>query len=137
MALFGQLVAGVAHEISNPINFIYGNLKYAHQYLDNLLALIHLYEEEVTEKYQVVEEFKSEVELEFLEEDLPKTVASMEVGIARIQEIIQALENFLRLDESDVKAVDLSEGIESTLIILASRLKAKSYRPAIEVVKIK
>jgi len=135
MSSLGQLVAGVAHEINNPVNFIYGNLTHAHHYADQLLKVIAAYQERYPAPDEELEELIEEVDLEFLTTDLPKLLNSMQVGAQRIREIVASLRNFSRLDEAALKAVDLHEGLESTLMILQHRLKPKSDRPGIAVVK--
>jgi len=134
MSSLGQLVAGIAHEINNPVNFIHGNLKHAGDYVQDLLEVISLFQEH-TEPVPVIQEKLEEVEIEFLAEDTAKMLKSMRMGTERIKEIVLSLRNFSRLDESDEKTVDVHEGIDSTLLILAHRLKAADTRPEIEVVK--
>jgi signal transduction histidine kinase len=135
MASLGQLVAGVAHEINNPVNFIQGNVTHATQYTQDLIELLKLYQTHYPDSIVEIEEKAAEIGIEFLFEDLPKLFASMEVGANRICEIVQSLRNFSHLDEAEVKAVDIHEGINSTLMILKSRLKAQPKRPIIQVVK--
>ncbi|MCU0516200.1 MAG: PAS domain S-box protein [Oscillatoria sp. Prado101] len=134
MSSLGQMVAGVAHEINNPVNFIYGNLTHASQYSQHLLELVKLYQQHYTPN-RAIQQHAEAVDLEFIVEDLPKLLASMKMGANRIREIVLALRTFSRLDEAQMKLVDIHEGIESTLLILQHRLKAKPNRPAIEIVK--
>ncbi|MEH2126330.1 MAG: ATP-binding protein [Nostoc sp.] len=122
MAALGQLVAGIAHEINNPVNFIAGNLVYAINYTQDLLKLISLYQHHYPAPVAEIKAAIAEMELEFLTVDYLKLLDSMKFGTERIQEIVLSLRNFSRLDESDKKIVDIHEGIDSTLIILQSRL---------------
>ncbi|WP_293148981.1 PAS domain S-box protein [Microcoleus sp. bin48.metabat.b7b8b9.023] len=131
----GQLVAGVAHEINNPINFIYGNITHASQYAKDLLELLHLYQEKYPNPVTEIALSAEEIEIDFLMEDFPKILESMKVGADRIRDLVVSLRNFSRLDESQMKRVDIHEGIESTLVILQHKLKANSVRPAIEIIK--
>jgi PAS domain S-box-containing protein len=143
MSSLGQLVAGVAHEINNPVNFIYGNLNHANEYTQDLIRLIQLYQQHYPNPEAEILEEADAIDLDFLVEDLPKLLSSMKVGSERIQRIVASLRTFSRMDEAEFKAVDLHEGIDSTLMILQNRLKARSvrtpdveyYRPAIEVIK--
>jgi len=125
MSSLGQLVAGVAHEINNPVNFIYGNLTHASQYAHDLLELVASYQQHYPAPPDDLEELIEDIDLEFLVEDLPKLLTSMQVGAERIQRIVRSLRHFSRMDESETKSVDIHEGIESTLLILQNRLKAK------------
>ncbi|MGB3403007.1 MAG: PAS domain S-box protein [Microcoleaceae cyanobacterium] len=135
MSSLGQMVAGVAHEINNPVNFIYGNLTYAKDYTRDLLELIELYQDCYPEPVTDVQEKIEEIELDFLLEDMPKIIGSMEMGADRIRQIVVSLRNFSRLDEAEVKPVDIHEGIDSTLLILQNRLKSKSANSGIELIK--
>jgi two-component system, NtrC family, sensor kinase len=135
MSSLGQLVAGVSHEINNPVSFIYGNLKHATLYTQDLLSLIALYQKHYPEPLLIIQKYIEAIELEYLASDLPKLLNSMKVGADRIQEIVRSLRVFSRMDEAEMKAVDIHEGIESTLMILQSRLKAQSDRPAIVITR--
>ena len=123
MSSLGQMVAGIAHEINNPVNFIYGNLIHAHSYIKELLDLVNLYQQEYPQPTAKLQEVIQEIELDFLAEDLLKILKSMQLGSDRIREIVLSLRNFSRLDESDIKTVDLHEGIDSTLLLLQHRTK--------------
>ncbi|MDY6806659.1 MAG: PAS domain S-box protein, partial [Cyanobacteriota bacterium] len=135
MSSLGQMVAGVAHEINNPVSFIHGNITYAKEYMQNLMGLLELYERHYPQPHPEIEEEIEAIELEFLKEDLQKLFQSMEVGTSRIKEIVKSLRTFSRLDEAEIKSVNLHEGIDSTLTILLSRLRAQDWRPEIQVVK--
>ncbi|WP_414563529.1 MULTISPECIES: GAF domain-containing protein [unclassified Anabaena] len=135
MSSLGQLVAGVAHEINNPINFIYGNLSHASNYTQHLLELLDLYKLHYPQPNLDICSFIKTIDLEFLREDLPKTISSMQMGAERIRSIVLSLRNFSRLDEADNKAVDLHEGIENTLLILQHRLKSSANLSSIEIIK--
>ncbi len=134
MSSLGQMVAGIAHEINNPVNFISGNLTHASTYISDLLSLVQLYQETFPDPGEEIEDEIEAIELEFLQEDLPKLLESMRMGADRIREIVLSLRNFSRLDEAEMKPVKLEEGIDSTLLILQSRLKGKSGN-GIEVIK--
>ncbi|MEH1812356.1 MAG: ATP-binding protein, partial [Nostoc sp.] len=135
MSSLGQLVAGIAHEINNPVNFIHGNLTYLDEYTQNLLQMIYLYQERYSSHDPAIQALAEEIDLEFLVEDLQKILPSMKMGTERIRNIVRSLRNFSRMDEAEFKTVDIHEGIESTLLILQHRLKDKPDRPAIEVIK--
>ncbi len=135
LSSLGQMVAGVAHEINNPVNFIYGNLVPARDYTADILGLLQLYQETFRDPPEQIEEEIEAIDLEFISEDLPRLLDSMQVGAERIREIVLSLRNFSRLDEAEMKKVDLHEGIDSTLMILQNRLKAKGDRPGVEVSK--
>ncbi|MCT7990258.1 PAS domain S-box protein [Laspinema olomoucense] len=135
MSSLGQLVAGVAHEINNPVNFIYGNLAHVNDYLADLLKLLNLYQTHYPEPVQEIHEFQEDIDLDFLQSDLPKLLNSMKVGAERIRQIVLSLRNFSRLNEADCKPADIHEGIDNTLLILHNRLREKSGNSGISVVK--
>ena len=135
MSSLGQLVAGVAHEINNSVNFIHGNLTHVQQYTQDLLALVQLYEQYNAHPAAEIKAVAEDIDLEFLQSDLPKMLSSMKVGTDRIRQIVLSLRNFSRMDEAEFKSVDIHEGIDSTLMILQHRLKAKPEQPEIEVIK--
>ena len=135
MSSLGQLVAGVAHEINNPVNFIYGNLIPAENYIQDLMELVKLFCNEYPDLTPAIQHQMEKIDFEFIQEDLPRLLDSMQMGADRIRQIVLSLRNFSRLDEADVKQVDLHEGIDSTLMILHHRLKAKGGCPTIEIIK--
>jgi len=135
MSSLGQLVAGMAHEINNPVNFIYGNLSHARSYTEDLLDLLQQYQRYYPDPPEDLQAAMDAIDLAFVREDLPKLLHSMKVGAERIQGIVSSLRLFSRTDEADMKAVNLHDGLESTLVILQNRLKARGDRPAIEVVR--
>ncbi|QKQ76639.1 GAF domain-containing protein [Nostoc sp. TCL240-02] len=134
MATLGNLVAGVAHEINNPIGFLKGSLNNAEEYIQDLLAHIQCYQQHHPTSAIAVIEHGEEIDLEFLTQDLPKLVSSMKVASERIKDISISLRTFSRADTTEKVACNLHEGIESTLLILKYRLKANEKRPAIEVI---
>lgn len=135
MSGLGQMVAGIAHEINNPINFIHGNLIYVKQYMQDLLKLVQLYQQSYPSPQLEIEQYIQDIEVAFIKEDLPSILASMQVGTERICQIVTNLRNFSRYDESDLKPVDIHEGIDSTLLILQHRLKEARSVDDIEVIK--
>jgi len=135
LASLGQLVASVAHEISNPVNFIFANLTHVDNCTRDLLDLIDLYQQGYTHNDPEIQDKIEEIDLDFLKEDMPKMLNSMQVGAQRLGELVLTLRNFSRLDAAEMKPFNIHEGIDSTLLILRDRLKQKSGHPAIEVIK--
>lgn len=135
MSSLGQLVAGIAHEINNPVNFIYGNLVHAKEYTEDILGLLELYQQHYSDPDPEITEEAESIDVEFLLDDLPQLLGSMMVGANRVKEIVSSLRNFSRLDEVEMRRSDLHEGLDSTLIILQNRIKAKPSRPEIVIDK--
>jgi signal transduction histidine kinase len=129
------MVAGIAHEINNPVNFIYGNITHVEEYSESILHLLDLYLKSYPTPDPEILDALEEAEVDYLREDLPKTLDSMKLGATRIREIVRSLRTFSRLDESAMKEVDIHESIDSTLMIIENRLKAKSNHPGIAIVK--
>lgn len=130
MSSLGQMVAGIAHEINNPVNFIHANLQYAHEYAEDLLELVQLYQQQYPHPTPLIQKQIERIDIGFLSEDFYKILSSMKMGTERIRKIVLSLRNFSRLDEAEMKTVDIHEGIENALLILNHRLKT-----GIEVVK--
>lgn len=135
MSSLGQLVAGIAHEINNPVNFIYGNINPAKEYSKDLLKLLEIYQKEYAEPSEEIQNFSAEIDLDFIKSDLVPTIESMKSGAERIQKIVMSLRSFSRLDEADMKLVNIHEGIDSTLMILQNRFKVNSENLWINLVK--
>ncbi|MBE9161595.1 MULTISPECIES: PAS domain S-box protein [Microcoleaceae] len=135
MSSLGQMVAGVAHEINNPVSFIYGNISYATQYMKDLLQLVELYQTHYPQPTVEVQKYIENIDLEFLREDLLKILSSMKMGADRIREIVLSLRNFSRLDDSVKKPANIHEGIDNTLLILHNKLRARSEYPEITIIK--
>ncbi|MBE9187867.1 CBS domain-containing protein [Microcoleus sp. LEGE 07076] len=135
MSSLGQMIAGIAHEINNPVNFIYGNLSHTNHYIKELIKLLDLYQKHYPEPVSEIQEAAAEMEIDFLVEDLSKMLSSMQVGTERIRQIVLSMRNFSRSDQSNIKLVDIHDGIDSTLLILQHRLKAQGRHPAIEIIK--
>ncbi len=135
LSSLGELVAGVAHEINNPVNFVCGNLSPALDYARDLLALVDCYAEHYPEPPEAIAEFIEDIDLDFLREDFPKTLASMQLGSERISQIVRSLRHFSRNEGDRVGAVDIRVGLDSTLAILNPRLKARGNSPGIAVTK--
>ncbi|MDP5337159.1 MAG: ATP-binding protein [Nodularia sp. (in: cyanobacteria)] len=139
MSSLGEMVAGIAHEVNNPVNFIYGNIQHANDYIQDLLSLIYLYQQEYPKPTFTIAEKTAEIDLNFLIKDLSSLLSSMKMGAKRIREIVLSLRNFSRLDEAPMKEVNIHEGIDNTLLILNHRINdqitiIKNYRllPLIE-----
>jgi PAS domain S-box-containing protein len=135
MSSLGQMIAGLAHEINNPISFIQGNIRYVKEYVDDLLEIFHLYQSQLPESTPEIQAKARSIDLDFVLQDLPKLLTSMQMGTGRIQDLVRSFRNFSRLDEVGVKSADIHEGIDSTLLILQNRLHAAPRRPAITIVK--
>ncbi|MBP0017303.1 MAG: hybrid sensor histidine kinase/response regulator [Cyanobacteria bacterium SBLK] len=135
MATLGQLVAGVAHEINNPVVFIDGNIHHALEYVRDLISLVELYQEQVGDPNDKIRNYTEAIDLDFLIEDLPKTITSMKEGADRIRNISYSLRTFSRGDSDRPIKFNIHEGIDSTLLILKHRLKDNGVRPEIEIVK--
>jgi two-component system, NtrC family, sensor kinase len=135
MSALGQMVAGVAHEINNPVSFIHGNLSHVRDHADNLLSFIQLYQQHYPAPVPEIQAEAEDLDIEFIQTDLPKTLDSMKMGTDRICQIVLSLRNFSRMDEADFKTVDVHEGIDSTLLILQHRLKDRPGYPAIQVIR--
>ncbi|MBE9179441.1 AAA family ATPase [Oculatella sp. LEGE 06141] len=135
MSSLGQLVAGVAHEINNPVNFIFGNLTHANAYTKDILGLLELYQKHYPTPHPEIQTEADTIDLGFLLEDLPNLLSSMRIGAERIQKIVASLRTFSRMDEAEVKAINIHDGIDSTLMILQHRLKARPDHSGIAVIK--
>lgn len=133
MSSLGQLVAGVAHEINNPVNFIHANLEPVDEYTSDLLSLLSRYQAEYSSPSSQIVIQEEEMDIDFIKEDLPKVISSMKVGTERIRQIVLSLRNFSRSDEEGLKTVDIHEGIESTLLILKHRIRDSAGRQPIKV----
>ena len=135
MSSLGQLVAGIAHEINNPVSFIYGNLQPAADYASYLIELIRLYQHHYPSPSPTISKFIEDIELEYLVSDFSNLLNSMKTGATRISDIVKSLRTFSRLDEAELKPIDIHENIESTLIILQNRLNRSAEQKEISVVK--
>ena len=135
MTSLGQMVAGIAHEINNPVNFIHANLSHVAESIADILSLMALYQKHYPQPVAEIELAAEEADIAFIRADLPNMLNSMKMGTARIREIILGLRNFSRKDEAAYKAVNIHEGIDSTLLILQHRLKATKDHPSIQVIR--
>jgi signal transduction histidine kinase len=135
LSTLGQLVAGVAHEINNPVGFVVGNIKYLEEYSNDLLEHIKLYQNHYPEPPKEIQEHQEDIDLDYLVEDIPNILESLKVGMERIRKISLSLRNFSRSDDTSRMFVDIHEGLESTLLILKHRLKAKGKFPGIHIEK--
>ncbi|TAG96725.1 MAG: CBS domain-containing protein [Oscillatoriales cyanobacterium] len=135
MSSLGQMIAGIAHEINNPVNFIYGNLSHTTHYIKELIRLLGLYQQHYPEPVSEIREAAADIEVDFLVEDLSKILSSMQVGTDRIRQIVLSMRNFSRSDQATIKPVEIHEGIDSTLLILQHKLKAQGGHPAIKLIK--
>ncbi|NJP11331.1 MAG: histidine kinase [Leptolyngbyaceae cyanobacterium RU_5_1] len=135
MLSLGQLVAGVAHEINNPVSFIHGNIHYAEQYIRDLLELLQLYETQALAANGEIQTKVAEIDLAFIQSDLPRLISSMRTGTERIREIVLLLRNFCRVDGTEIQQVNIHEGIDNALLLLRSRLRGKPGQPTITVIK--
>jgi signal transduction histidine kinase/DNA-binding response OmpR family regulator len=135
MSSLGRMIAGVAHEINNPVSFIYGNLSHASEYFRNLMRLLQIYRQTYPHPTPEIQQIASEIDLDFLVEDWQKLLKSMQVGAERIHQIVLSLRIFSRFNESEVKLVDIHEGIDNTLLILQHRLRPVGDAGGIEVIK--
>ena len=135
MSSLGQMIAGIAHEINNPVSFVYSNLVPAYEYAQELIELLEIYQEYFSNPPQIIVNKIADIDLDFVKKDFIKLINSMQVGTERIAQIVSSLRNFSRLDEAEVKQVDIAEGIDNTLMILGNRLKNRKDYPDIEVIK--
>lgn len=135
MSGLGQFVAGVAHEINNPISFIYGNIDYARQYFQDIITLLNAYRKNYSPPLETIQQLETEMELDFLVEDWQKLINSMETGASRIREIVSSLKKFSSLGESGIKLANIEEGLEETLLLLRHRFRGCQHYPTIKVVK--
>ena len=135
MATLGNLIAGVAHEVNNPIGFLKGSINNTSEYIQDLFAHIECYQEHYPTTDDAVIEHAQEIHLKYIKEDLPKLLSSMKVATQRITNISNSLRTFSRADTSGKVACNIHEGIDSTILILKYRLQANDKRPEIEIIK--
>ncbi|MCL6750747.1 hybrid sensor histidine kinase/response regulator [Nostoc sp. CCCryo 231-06] len=135
VAALGQLTAGIAHEVNNPINFIAGNLNFVKQYVQEVVSLLYLYQKHLPNPPDEIQTAIQKSDLNFLLDDLSKIIQSMQVGTDRVTEIVSYLNNFSRHRETGKKLANLHEGLDSTLLILGHRFKYNAHQPTIKLVK--
>lgn len=135
MSSLGEMVAGIAHEINNPITFVKCNIEYVKEYSSNILKLIENYQLNYPQPPEDIQLQIEAIDLQFIQEDFIKILKSIEIGTDRVEKIVKSLRNFSRLDEAEIKAVDIHEGIDGTLMILSHRLKATDKQPEISIIK--
>lgn len=135
MASLGRLLTGVAHEIHNPMNFIYGNLGYADRYTQDLMVLLDLYRKAYPEPTPEIAEQMAKMDLDFVVEDLPKIQASMQMGADRLKVILQSLRLVSHSEVNGEQSTNVADCLESTLLILNHRMKAVGDRPMIQIEK--
>lgn len=134
-SVLGQVISGVTHEINNPVNFIYGNIAHATNYVQDLLYLVDMYHQHYPDPVAEIESEIEDIELDFIKEDLPKLLGSMMIGAERIRDVVRALRQFSRVEEEDIKTVDIHKGLDSTLLILQNQFQAKGGCTDINVIK--
>lgn len=135
MSSLGQMVAGIAHEINNPISFIKGNISHTRQYVEDILSLLALYQQEYPQRSAAIQAEEDDLDIDFLVKDVGRLLDSMALGSDRIRQIVLSLRNFSRLDEAEMKRVDLHSGLESTLLIVQNRLQANSDSAPIQLIR--
>jgi|GEM_PF-3246871 signal transduction histidine kinase len=135
MSALGQMMAGINHEINNPLGFLAGNLNQLEEYLQDLIEYLNLYQQQFPHPGSGIEQKAEEIEIDYILEDLPEMFIAMQVGIKRIQDISTSMRIFSRGDQDQKVLFNLHEGIDSTLLILKHRLKASDQRPEIEVIR--
>ena len=135
MSSLGQLVAGIAHEINNPVSFIYGNLAAAQDYITDLQAIFKRYQDAYPKPEPALQKVLDKTDINYVLEDFPKLLHSMENGAVRIRDIVASLRTFSRLDQAQRKPIDIHENIDSTLVILQNRFNGRSGNPPVQVVK--
>ncbi|WP_094671107.1 PAS domain S-box protein, partial [Hydrocoleum sp. CS-953] len=135
MSSLGQLVAGIAHEINNPVTSVYGNIVHLNHYVQDMMNLLNIYQEYSPSLPEEIEEQIEDIDLDFMMEDLPKVISAMQIGSERIREIVRSLRSFSRKDDVKKTLMNIHDGIDGTLVILKNRLKARGKKPEIKVYK--